>query len=101
MNAISSLTHSFSRRTRFGLPLAVRLTDFDRRKSIMNNTGQSSSFHFASSEYEKCFRDLPKPDVPFLKASSIEFLDAFDKASWYEDPVRGSVNDSQNIPLYF
>mmetsp|Transcript_19983 Transcript_19983/g.49720 ORF Transcript_19983/g.49720 Transcript_19983/m.49720 type:complete len:727 (+) Transcript_19983:44-2224(+) len=95
MYAISSLTQSFSRRTRFGLPLVARLTDFDRRKSIMNNTRQSASFHFASSEYEKCFRDLPKPNVPFLKASSIEFLDAFDKTSWYEDPISSLLNGKE------
>ncbi len=101
MNAISFLTKSFSRRTRFGYPIVVRLTDFDQgvfRNSTMN-TGQSSSFHFASSEYEKCFRDLPKPDVLFLKQSSIEFLDEFDKTSWYEDPVRGSVYHNQNVPF--
>ena len=89
MKAISFLTKRVPRRTRFGYPLGARFADFDRgvfRKSTMN-AGQSSSFHFASSEYERCFRDLPKPDVGFLKETSVAFLDAFDKKLWYEDPV--------------
>lgn len=45
------------------------------------------SFHFASSEYAKCFQGLPTPDVPKLRSSAIEYLDAFDKDLWYKDPV--------------
>lgn len=90
MRAVSLLTQRVPRRTRFGSPAAVaRLVDFDlgySRKSTMNS-GQSASFHFASSEYERCFRDLPVPNVGFLKDSSIAFLDAFDKQLWHDDPV--------------
>ena len=89
MKAISFLTQRLPRRTRFGSPAVARLVDFDRgvsRKSTMN-PGQSASFHFASSEYERCFRDLPEPNVGFLKGSSIAFLDAFDKQLWHDDPV--------------
>ena len=89
MKAISFLTQRLPRRTRFGSPAVARLVDFDRgvsRKSSMN-PGQSASFHFASSEYDRCFQDLPKPNVGFLKDSSIAFLDGFDKELWYKDPV--------------
>jgi hypothetical protein len=48
---------------------------------------QVMSFHFASSEYAACFQGLPVPDVPKLRSSAIEYLDGFDKQSWYNDPV--------------
>ena len=90
MKAVSFITQRFSRRTRFGsLAPVARVVDFDlgySRNSTIN-AGQSASFHFASSEYERCFRDLPVPNVGFLKDSSIAFLDAFDKQLWHEDPV--------------
>ena len=92
MNASSIFTQRSPHRARFGFPSIVRLTKFDRegfRKSTLSS-GQYASFHFASSEYAKCFRDLPKPDVRFLKETAVDFLDAFDKESWYEDPVRGT-----------
>lgn len=50
------------------------------------------SFHFASSEYAASFRDLPQPDIPKLRQSTIEYLDSFDETLWYKDPVRtGSI----------
>ena len=51
-------------------------------------TTKKKSFHFASSEYAKCFRDQPEPDVDMLKQSAVDFLDTFDKELWYKDPVR-------------
>jgi hypothetical protein len=50
------------------------------------------SFHFASTEYAKCFQDLPIPDVGYLKKSAIDYLDnTFDEESWYNDPVRLAI----------
>ena len=125
MKAISSILLTQRRQSprhsgRFGVPAVVahRFLNFDRgggvhysfllRKSrtctagisIRNGQQQSSSFssfHFASSEYERCFQDLPKPDVAFLKESSVAFLDAFDQQGWYDDPVSrrcGTVYDN-------
>ena len=87
MNTISTFTQRFPRR---GLPFIVRSAKFDRggfRKSKLNGD-RYSSFHFASSEYAKCFRDLPEPNVKFLKEATVNFLDEFDKELWYQDPVR-------------
>jgi hypothetical protein len=52
-----------------------------------NNLASKMSFHFASSEYAKCFQGLPTPDVPKLRSSATKYLDAFDKESWFKDPV--------------
>ena len=52
------------------------------------------SFHFASSEYAKCFRGMPKPNVGMLKESAVNFLDNFDEESWYRDPVRDIMIDN-------
>jgi hypothetical protein len=48
------------------------------------------SFHFASSEYAASFLDLPDPDTNAIRASAVEYLDAFDPQSWYNDPVRST-----------
>ncbi|MGK3747908.1 MAG: hypothetical protein ACI8RD_000198 [Bacillariaceae sp.] len=56
-------------------------------KTTTTTTTKKVSFHFASSEYAKCFRDQPEPDVNMLKQSAVDFLDTFDKESWYKDPV--------------
>jgi hypothetical protein len=34
---------------------------------------------------------LPQPDIPKLRQSTIEYLDSFDEAQWYKDPVRSIV----------
>jgi hypothetical protein len=49
------------------------------------------SFHFASSDYAKSFQGLPTPDIPKLKKSAMDYLDKFDKQSWYTDPVSVSL----------
>jgi hypothetical protein len=49
---------------------------------------QRRSFHFASSEYAASFVDLPVPDTKAIRASAVQYLDAFDPQSWYNDPVR-------------
>jgi hypothetical protein len=59
-----------------------------RTEQTTTTTTKKKSFHFASSEYAKCFRDQPEPDVTMLKQSALDFLDTFDKESWYKDPVR-------------
>jgi hypothetical protein len=46
------------------------------------------SFHFASSDYAACFQNLPKPDVPKIRDSAIQYLESFDENEWYKDPVR-------------
>lgn len=89
---------SFPQRTRFGLSLALRrLAKFDREvcRETTINRGQCSSFHFASSEYAKCFLGLPKPDVGMLKESAFQFLDTFDKELWYQDPISSLLNGNQ------
>jgi hypothetical protein len=59
-----------------------------KTEQTTTTTTKRMSFHFASSEYAKCFRDQPEPDVNMLKQSAVDFLDTFDKESWYKDPVR-------------
>jgi hypothetical protein len=54
------------------------------------STQQIMSFHFASSEYAASFLDLPDPDTNAIRASAVEYLDAFDPQSWYNDPVRST-----------
>lgn len=44
-------------------------------------------FHFASNEYTKAFRNLPKPDVEAIRNSSKDYLQSFDPQLWYDDPV--------------
>lgn len=51
------------------------------RESIM-------SFHFASTEYTECFKNVPKPDIPKIRDSAIKYLDSFDEKEWFNDPVR-------------
>ncbi|KAG7356989.1 hypothetical protein IV203_001677 [Nitzschia inconspicua] len=50
------------------------------------------SFHFASSEYTRCFQGIPTPDAPKLRTSTIEYLETFDKESWYKDPIVSLLN---------
>lgn len=54
----------------------------------LSTTKQRMSFHFASSEYAASFVDLPVPDTKAIRASAVQYLDAFDPQSWYNDPVR-------------
>ena len=54
----------------------------------LSTTKQRMSFHFASSEYAASFGDLPVPDTKAIRASAIQYLDAFDPQSWFHDPVR-------------
>jgi hypothetical protein len=75
----------------------VGLISSSGRFQIANNVGivrqpvvaspSKMSFHFASSEYAKCFQGLPTPDVPKLRKSAIAYVDSFDKDLWYNDPV--------------
>ena len=60
----------------------------EQTTTTATTTTKKKSFHFASSEYAKCFRDQPEPDVDMLKQSAVDFLDTFDKELWYKDPVR-------------
>ena len=55
------------------------------------------SFHFASSEYASCFQNLPKPNVPKIRESAIQYLDSFNKNEWYNDPV--SIAVILSLPL--
>jgi hypothetical protein len=46
------------------------------------------SFHFASSDYASCFLMLPQPDTEFMRNQAIEYLETFDKTTWFQAPVR-------------
>jgi hypothetical protein len=48
---------------------------------------QRMSFHFASHEYDSCFRDLPQPNVTQLRQATLSYLDTFDPNTWYQDPI--------------
>jgi hypothetical protein len=89
MFATCLFKQAFPRRLRSGFPLTSRLARFDREvfSKCTMKVRQHSSFHFASTEYANCFRDLPKPDVKMLKESAVAFLATFDKELWYKDPV--------------
>lgn len=45
------------------------------------------SFHFASTEYASCFRDLPQPDPDALRQQALSYLDSMDRDLWYKQPV--------------
>ena len=45
-------------------------------------------FNFASSQYASCFTEIPTPDVDKLRKDAVDYLDNFDKQTWYDDPVR-------------
>eukprot|EP00980_Cylindrotheca_fusiformis_P026428 scaffold16150_cov112-Cylindrotheca_fusiformis.AAC.7 len=51
------------------------------------------SFHFASSDYTACFQNLPTPDVPKIRDSTIQYLSTFDENEWYQEPVSRSRHD--------
>lgn len=56
---------------------------------------QRRPYHFASSAFDGCLeRDgIPDPvDTASLRKSAIEYLDAFDPQSWYNDPVVTLLN---------
>ena len=44
-------------------------------------------FHFGSNDYEKTFRQLPKPNIETIRNSSRVYLKSFDPQLWYNDPV--------------
>jgi hypothetical protein len=82
------------------LRLTNAITAIGRRRSIVTTTTitknnksfpSTMSFHFASSDYAKSFQGLPTPDIPKLKKSATDYLDKFDKQSWYTDPVSVSL----------
>mmetsp|Transcript_2700 Transcript_2700/g.4083 ORF Transcript_2700/g.4083 Transcript_2700/m.4083 type:complete len:706 (+) Transcript_2700:156-2273(+) len=50
------------------------------------------STNFGSTSYASAFEGLPTPDVDFLRRSALEFLAAFDKQKWYEDPMTSILN---------
>lgn len=86
----SSLPRQISRR-RYpsnGLPGASLSPTSTTRTSRM-------SFHFASSEYAKCFRGMPEPNVGMLKKSAVDFLDTFDEEAWYRDPIASLLNGKE------
>ncbi|KAL9182185.1 hypothetical protein ACHAXT_012837 [Thalassiosira profunda] len=55
------------------------------------------NFNFASSQYASCFDDIPTPDVPKLRKDAVEYLDSFDKQSWYDDPVCSILNGEKLV----
>jgi len=61
----------------------------DKRLRIDQTTRQ---YNFASSQYASCFEDIPTPDVVKLRKDAVEYLDSFDKQSWYDDPVCSILN---------
>jgi hypothetical protein len=61
---------------------------FAPRVTTRLSTTKQMSFHFASSEYAASFADLPTPDTKAIRTSAVQYLDAFDPQSWYNDPVR-------------
>jgi hypothetical protein len=77
---------SSTARASFGI-LSTTGSHFSTIRLPGSGPSSKMSFHFASSEYAKCFQDLPIPNVPKLRTSAIEYLDAFDKESWFNDPV--------------
>ena len=53
------------------------------------------SFHFASTEYAACFKDLPTAAVPFLRESAIHYLNSFDETTWFNDPIASLLNGDE------
>ena len=49
--------------------------------------GSIMSFHFASTEYTKCFQDLPPADTAKIREQAIKYLETFDEKEWFDDPV--------------
>ena len=45
------------------------------------------SYNFASSPYVSCFGNVPIPDVPFLRKSTLDYLQTFDPKLWHTSPV--------------
>jgi len=97
MIATCLFKQAFPRHLRSGFPLTSRLVRFDHEVlgNCTMNVRQHSSFHFASTEYANCFRDLPKPDVKMLKESAVAFLATFDKELWFKDPISSLLNGKQ------
>ena len=56
--------------------------------SQQRQTTPRRQFNFASSQYASCFTEIPTPDVDKLRKDAVEYLDKFDKQTWYDDPVR-------------
>ena len=56
--------------------------------SQQRQTTPRRRFNFASSQYASCFTEIPTPDVDKLRKDAVEYLDKFDKQTWYDDPVR-------------
>lgn len=45
------------------------------------------SYNFASAEYASAFTTPPRVDAAKLRADAIAYLEAFQAAAWYDDPV--------------
>ena len=58
------------------------------RNAIAGSVASERHFHFASHDYMRTFRDLPKPDIEAIRNSSKVYLQSFDPQLWYDDPVR-------------
>ena len=50
-------------------------------------TTSAFGYNFASTGYNDCFRDLPKPNTDALRASAMAYLEKFDQKKWYDEPV--------------
>ncbi|KAL7536023.1 hypothetical protein ACHAXR_006864 [Thalassiosira sp. AJA248-18] len=68
--------------------------------SLGANTSQkimTRQFNFASSQYASCFDEIPTPDVDKLRKDAVDYLDSFDKQSWYDDPVCSILNGEKML----
>ena len=75
-----------------GAARALRTRGGSNNSSIAISQQQQTiprrQFNFASSQYAACFTEIPTPDVDKLREDAVEYLDKFDKQTWYDDPVR-------------
>ena len=56
------------------------------------------SFHFASSDYAASFQGVPLPDdIPSIRQSAVDYLENFDPRSWYDDPVRQWIENTETM----
>eukprot|EP00581_Thalassiosira_minuscula_P008497 CAMPEP_0183706686 /NCGR_PEP_ID=MMETSP0737-20130205/3445_1 /TAXON_ID=385413 /ORGANISM="Thalassiosira miniscula, Strain CCMP1093" /LENGTH=808 /DNA_ID=CAMNT_0025934161 /DNA_START=81 /DNA_END=2507 /DNA_ORIENTATION=- len=84
---IKNTTNVDSARGSGSTSLLLGTKDNNRQHQIIKR-----QFNFASSQYASCFEDIPTPDVAKLRKDAISYLDAFDKQSWYDDPVCSILN---------
>jgi hypothetical protein len=67
--------------------MMIRATNATRRIAYTMNMTKRASFHFASSEYAACFRDLPTPDRAMLRSNTLHYLSNFDRQEWFQSPI--------------